>query len=183
MHVYLRGSLQQKLRLVSGFVLFAFATAHFLNHALGLVSLEAMHEMQQMRTAVTRSTLGTAILATALATHIALALYKIARRDTWRMPRWEALQIVLGLAIPFLLFPHIVNTRIAHELFDVETSYLYELIRLWPDAPLPKPSAAVVWAHGCLGLHFGCGFRRVSARARRFSPLPLRSRFWRWPAA
>ena len=130
MHVYLRGSLQQKLRLVSGFVLFAFATAHFLNHALGLVSLEAMHEVQQMRTALTRSTAGTVILASALVIHIALALYKIARRDTWRMPRWEAVQIILGLAIPFFLFPHIINTRIAHQFFNVQDSYLYELIRL-----------------------------------------------------
>src|SRR5262249_39497726 len=134
MHVYLRGSLQQKLRLVSGFVLFAFATTHFLNHALGLVSLEAMHEAQEIRTAVTRFTIGTVILASALPTHIALALYKIARRDTWRMPRWEAIQILSGLAIPFLLFPHIVNTRIAHQFFNVRDIYLYELIRLWPES-------------------------------------------------
>ena len=171
MHVYLRGSLQQKLRLVSGFVLFAFAAAHFLNHALGLVSLEAMHEMQQMRTAVTRSTLGTAILAVALATHIVLALYKIARRDTWRMPRWEALQIVLGLAIPFLLFPHIVNTRIAHELFDVETSYLYELIRLWPDSAVTQSLLLlIVWAHGCVGLHY---WLRLSDKYPRVAPALL----------
>ena len=155
MHVYLRGSLQQKLRLVSGFVLFAFATAHFLNHALGLISLEAMHEMQQMRTAITRSTLGTAILATALAMHIGLALYKIARRDTCRMPRWEAVQIVLGLAIPFFLFPHIINTRIAHQFFNVQDSYLYELIRLWPDSAITQSLLLlIVWAHGCLGLHY-----------------------------
>ena len=155
MHVYLRGSLQQKLRLVSGFVLFAFATAHFLNHALGLVSLEAMHEVQQMRTALTRSTVGTIILASALAIHIALALYKIARRDTWRMPRWEAIQIMLGLAIPFFLFPHIVNTRIAHQFFNVQDSYLYELIRLWPDSAVTQSLLLlIVWAHGCLGLHY-----------------------------
>lgn len=155
MHVYLRGSLQQKLRLISGFVLFAFATAHFLNHALGLVSLEAMHEMQQARTAVTRSTLGTIILAAALATHIGLALYKIARRDTWRMPRWEAVQILLGLAIPFFLFPHIVNTRIAHQFFNVQDSYLYELTRLWPDSAITQSLLLlIVWTHGCLGLHY-----------------------------
>jgi ferredoxin len=171
MHVYLRGSLQQKLRLVSGFVLFAFATAHFLNHALGLVSLEAMHEMQQMRTALTRSTVGTIILAAALATHILLALYKIARRDTWRMPRWEAIQIILGLAIPFFLFPHIINTRIAHQFFNVQDSYLYELIRLWPDSAVTQSLLLlIVWAHGCLGLHYWLrlsdGYVRVAPALR-----------------
>ena len=39
------GNLEQRLRLYSGLVLFAFALTHFLNHALGLVSLEAMHEL------------------------------------------------------------------------------------------------------------------------------------------
>jgi adenylate cyclase len=43
MHVLLRGSLAQRLRIASGLVLFAFAATHFLNHAVGLVSLEAMH--------------------------------------------------------------------------------------------------------------------------------------------
>ena len=171
MHVYLRGSLQQKLRLVSGFALFAFAAAHFLNHALGLVSLEAMHEMQQARTAVTRSTLGTIILATALATHIVLALYKMARRDTWRMPRWEAIQIILGLAIPFFLFPHIVNTRIAHQFFNVEDSYLYELIRLWPDSAVTQSLLLlIVWTHGCLGLHY---WLRLSDGYQRVAPTLL----------
>ena len=171
MHVYLRGSLQQKLRLASGFVLFAFAGTHFLNHALGLVSLESMHEMQQMRTAVTRSTLGTAVLATALVMHIALALYRLARRDTWRMPRWEAMQIVLGLAIPFFLFPHIVNTRIAQQFFNVQDSYLYELIRLWPDSAVTQSLLLlIVWAHGCLGLHY---WLRLSEGYVRVAPVLL----------
>lgn len=171
MHVYLRGSLQQKLRLISGFVLFAFATTHFLNHALGLVSLEAMHEVQQLRTTVTRSTLGTVILGTALVTHIALALYKIARRDTWRMPRWEAVQILLGLAIPFLLFPHIVNTRIAHQFFGVNDIYLYELLRLWPDSNVTQSLLLlIVWTHGCLGLHY---WLRLSDGYHRIAPALL----------
>jgi ferredoxin len=171
MHVYFRGSLQQKLRLMSGFVLFAFAAAHFLNHALGLVSLEAMHEAQQIRTAITRSSVGTIVLASALATHIALALYKIARRDTWRMPRWEAVQILLGLAIPFFLFPHIVNTRIAHQFFNVQDIYLYELIRLWPDSAVTQSLLLLlVWTHGCIGLHY---WLRLSDGYLRVAPVLL----------
>jgi ferredoxin len=171
MHVYWRGSVQQKLRLISGLVLLAFATAHFLNHALGLVSLEAMHEAQRLRTAITRSLPGTAILAAALATHIGLALYKIARRDTWRMPRWEATQIALGLAIPFFLFPHIVNTRIAHQFFGVEDSYLYELIRLWPDSAVVQTLLLlIVWTHGCLGVHY---WLRLSDGYLRIAPVLL----------
>lgn len=171
MHVYLRGSFEQKLRLVSGLILFTFAATHFLNHALGLVSLELMHQVQSLRTSVTRSTAGTVILAAALATHIVLALLKTARRKTWRMPPWEAVQILLGLAIPFFLFPHIVNTRIAHQFFRVEDSYLYELIRLWPESALMQGLLLLtVWGHGCLGLHY---WLRLSERYQRVAPFLL----------
>ena len=71
-----------------------------------------------------------------------------------RLARWELAQLGLGVAIPFLLLPHIVNTRIAHVYFGVEDSYLYELARLWPEtALLQSLLLLVVWAHGCLGLH------------------------------
>lgn len=34
----------RRLRLISGIVLFTYLTTHFLNHALGLISLEAMED-------------------------------------------------------------------------------------------------------------------------------------------
>lgn len=169
MHIYLRGTFLQRLRLVSGLILFAFAATHFLNHALGLVSLEVMHQAQQLRTSVTRSAPGTVILLLALVTHIALALYKLARRETWVMPRWEAVQIGLGLAIPFLLLPHIVNTRIAHVFFNVDDNYLYELVRLWPDSAFVQSSLLLlVWGHSCLGLHY---WLRLSDNYIRIAPV------------
>ncbi|MFM9848964.1 MAG: 2Fe-2S iron-sulfur cluster-binding protein [Hyphomicrobiaceae bacterium] len=155
MHVYLRGNGLQRLRLASGLILFAFAATHFLNHALGLVGLEVMHQAQQIRTAITRSAPGTIVLATALTTHIVLALHKLVRRQTWRLSRWEGIQILSGLAIPFFLFPHIINTRIAHTFFNVEDSYLYELVRLWPESAVVQTTLLLlVWTHGCLGLHY-----------------------------
>ena len=42
----------QTWRLASGLVLFAFVLTHYLNHALGLVSLDAMEEAQAARFAV-----------------------------------------------------------------------------------------------------------------------------------
>ena len=46
MHVLARGDVLQRLRLASGLVLLTFAATHFLNHALGLMSLEAMQGMR-----------------------------------------------------------------------------------------------------------------------------------------
>jgi adenylate cyclase len=155
MHILTRGNVAQRLRLISGLILFVFALAHFLNTAVGLVSLEEMDQLDRWRTFVTRSLPGSIILGLALVTHIVLALWKVATRTTWRLPWWELLQIVLGLIIPFLLFPHMVNTRVANTFFNVEDNYLYELARLWPaSAIIQSTLLVVVWIHGCLGIHF-----------------------------
>ncbi len=155
MEILQRGDMLQKLRLGSGLILFTFALFHFTNHALGLVHVETMHEMQAWRTWVTRSLPGTIVLAAALAIHILLGLWKLANRTTWRLQTWELAQVALGLAIPFFLFPHIVNTRIAHTFFNVEDNYLYELARLWPvSAVVQSTLLLLVWVHGCIGIHF-----------------------------
>lgn len=155
MHIYLRGDTLQRLRLVSGLVLFVFAATHFINHALGLVGLEAMHVFQDWRKAVTRSWPGSIVLMAAALAHVGLALWKLARRATWRMPLWEAAQILIALAIPFLLIPHIMFTRVAAERFGVVDSYSYELVWLWPAyAVLQNVLLALVWAHACIGLHY-----------------------------
>ena len=155
MHVLLRGGTAQQLRIASGLILFAFAATHFCNHALGLFSLDAMHEVQTWRMAVTRSVPGTFVLLMALVTHMGLALWKLANRATLKLPRWEVLQIALGLIIPFFLFPHIVNTRVARIAFDVNDIYIYELARLWPDSGIYQSVfLLIVWIHGCIGIHF-----------------------------
>ena len=165
MFVLLRGSAGQRLRIATGLVLFVFALLHFLNHAAGLISLDAMLAFQYWRTLVARSWPGTLLLGGALIVHVALSVEKIAARATWRMELWEAVQIGLGLFIPLLLFPHIVNTRVAHDLLGVNDSYAYELARLWPGRALAQSLLlVVVWAHGCVGLHYWLrmmpGYRR-----------------------
>jgi adenylate cyclase len=171
MHILWRGDVLQRLRLASGLILFAFVLTHFLNHALGLFSLDWMQNVQQWRWAVTRSWPGTIILLAALVTHVGLALYKLAGRGNLRLPRWEAVQIGLGLAIPFLLLPHIVNTRIAHAFFGVNDLYVYELARLWPASALTQSLLLLmVWVHACIGIHF---WLRLYAPYRRAVPLLL----------
>src|SRR5215212_3723059 len=64
----------QTWRLASGLVLFAFVLTHFLNHALGHVSLEAMQQGQGIHRAVWGSWPGTLLLYGAAAVHVSLAL-------------------------------------------------------------------------------------------------------------
>jgi adenylate cyclase len=171
MHVLLRGTVSQRLRLASGLLLFAFAATHFFNHALGLVSLDAMVAFDRWRTAVTRSALGTTLLAAALLFHVGAALAKLASRRTLRLPRWELLQIGLGLSIPLLLLPHIVNTRVSSLAFGVVTSYPYELAHIWTDTMLSQSVLLLlVWGHGCVGLHY---WLRLLPAYRRLAPTLL----------
>ena len=167
----MRGGLTRNLSLISGLVLFAFAATHFLNHAVGLVSLELMDQVQGWRLAVTRSWPSVIVLAASLVVHIVFGLLKLLGRRTLRLPAWELAQLILGLAIPFLLLPHIIDTHVASSRFGVQDSYLYELARLWPSSALSQSLLlAIVWAHGCLGIHH---WLKVRSWYRALQPLLL----------
>ncbi|MFZ4805986.1 MAG: adenylate/guanylate cyclase domain-containing protein [Hyphomicrobiaceae bacterium] len=171
MNVLIRGDLLQRLRLSSGLILLTFVAAHFLNHALGLVSLEAMLEVQIWRTALTRSWLGTSVLLAAVAIHVGLALWKLAHRSTYRMPLWEATQIATGLLVPPLLLQHVVYNRGAALLAGTRDDYRYELANLWPSLAWDQTALLVlVWVHACVGVHY---WLRLTPVWRRLQPLAL----------
>ena len=136
-------------------MLFTFAATHFLNHALGLVSLDAMQAMQAWRKVVTRSWIGSGVLLAAFLIHILLALYKMSRRLTWKLPFWEAAQIVSGLSIPLFLITHVVYNRGAATLAGTDDTYAYELGNIWPGLAWEHSALLlVVWVHGCIGMHY-----------------------------
>lgn len=151
-----RGSLVTRLRIISGLVLFTYALFHFLNIGLGLFSPVWMDAMQDTRQLVTRSIAGSILLYGAFAVHIILALVKLARRGTLRMPLWEAVQIGLGILIPVLLVAHLIHTRTAHQVYGVNDEMGYIMLLLYNTADGWKQTLLllVVWTHGCTGLHF-----------------------------
>ena len=154
MHILARGDIWQRLRLASGLVLFLFVATHLANHALGLVGIDAMLAVQDARKAVTRTRIGSGLLLAAFAIHIALALMRIARRRTWRMPLWEALQIATGVIVPFLLVPHVAFNRGAAVVASTNDTYVFELVHIWPDFAWPMVTLVVIaWLHACIGLH------------------------------
>ncbi len=167
MHVLARGDILQRLRLISGLVLFTFAATHFLNHALGLVSLEAMQAMQAWRKVITRSWIGSGLLLAAFLIHILLALYKLSRRLTWKLPFWEAAQILSGLSIPLFLITHVVYNRGTATLAGTDDTYAFELGNIWPGLALEHSALLlVVWVHGCIGMHYWLGLAAWYRRAR-----------------
>ncbi len=151
-----RGNWATRLRIASGLVLFTYALLHFLNIGLGMISADLMDRAQDWRQVVTRSWPGTILLYGAMLTHMTLALVKLARRGTLRIPLWEGTQIILGLIIPLLLIVHLIHTRTAHELYGVNDELGYLMLLLYNTADGWKQSLLllIVWVHGCIGLHF-----------------------------
>src|SRR5262245_10146519 len=118
--------------------------------------------------ALWRSLPGTLVLYGALATHFGLALYSLARRRHFRMPAWEATQILLGLSIPPLLMAHVVGTRGAHLMFGADDPYARIVLTigvLRPELGVKQAIALIVaWSHACVGLHYWLRLRHWYAR-------------------
>ncbi len=147
----------RRLRLVTGLVIAAFVVGHFLNHALGVVSVEAMNGMRTGLAAWWRSLPGTILLYGSLATHFSLALTSLYQRTTLRMPAWEAGQLLLGLAIPPLLIGHVVGTRLTWELLGHYIDYERIVGLLWSDSTAAARQSLlllIAWTHLCFGVHF-----------------------------
>jgi len=164
------GDLSLKIRLVSGLILFAFVLSHFLNHAVGLISVEAMMDVQTWRRAFWRFLPVSILLYTALIAHIVFAVWKLVQRRTLKMPLWEAGQITLGIIIPYQLGAHIVATRGLYVQHGVNDTYINELNLLWPGLAWEQSLLLlVVWVHSVMGIHFW--LRIESWYARAFQPL------------
>ena len=158
----------RRTRLVTGLILLSYLTTHLLNHALGLISLDAMEAGRVWFLALWRNPVGTTALYTALLTHFGLALWAIYQRHHLRMPLWEALQLTMGLCIPPLLAVHFVGTRLTYELYGVEDSYAKIVLTLWRLSPIHGARQAllivIAWIHGCIGFHFWLRLRPFYSR-------------------
>ena len=130
---------------------------HLSNHALGLISVRAQEAVRPWVMALWHSPPGQVLLYGSLSTHAAIALLILFRRRHYYMPAWEAIQILLGLTIPYLLLVHIVNTRGTRILTGIDIDYTYEIANLWVDPWTRFRQIALVllvWGHFAVGLHF-----------------------------
>jgi adenylate cyclase len=163
------GLITRRLRIVTGLILFAFVATHLLNHALGLVSLEAMDVARDWRTAVTRSLPVTVLLAAAALVHLVMGLARFLSRRSLRMPLRDALQLAFGLLVPILLFRHIIGTRVVHEAFGVDDDYTYALWVMWPaEAWRQGLLIVLVWVHASIGIHMWLSFKPWYRRVRSY---------------
>ena len=144
----------RRVALTSGLLLFACVAVELCNAAIGLVSLEAMGNLAAWRSAVIPPRIGALIFTIVILAHIATTVWCTVFRSTLHMPALDAVAILSGIFVPFLLLPYLVDTVAAGVLFGVSDDTLYRLAKLWPEhAFIYTALLVLLWAHGCLGIH------------------------------
>ena len=166
----LAGPRARQVRLVAGLVVFVYVTTHFIDHALGNISLAAMEEGLVVQKWIWQTPPGAILLYVALAIHGALGFWVLYQRRNFRWTRLEATQLLLGVSIPFLLADHVMGTRVSLSLFGTQKGYAQELYKFWVGSPvlgvLQAVTLLIVWVHGCLGLHFWLRLKPFYPRVR-----------------
>lgn len=167
-----RGSSARQVRLVCGVILFAYVVSHFLNHALGNVSVGAMEVGVYYHTTFWQFLPIAIVFYTAALTHMGLGVYALYQRRQFRWKTVEPLQLVLGLSIPALVMAHVIGVRLGQTLYGHEKLYPQELYlffvaspgRLWQMTIL----LVIAWVHGCIGIYFWLRLKPFFTRAAPF---------------
>ena len=155
---FFRGVGLRQVRLVCGLILYAYLISHFLNHALGNISVEAMAWGMQYHLLFWRSLPVAIVFYAAVLVHSGLGIWALYERRQFRWKAIEPLQLVLGLSIPALIAAHIIGTRLGHTLFGHERLYPQVLYGYWIVFPfrirLTLAALVISWIHGSIGLYF-----------------------------
>jgi adenylate cyclase len=164
----------RQVRLGCGLVLFCYLLSHFLNHALGNISVEALATGLHYHMLFWQFLPVAIVLYIAAATHIGLGLWALYQRRHFHKTTIEPLQLLLGLSIPVLILAHVVGVRLGWTLFGNEKLYPQVLHGFWVGSPgrlwLVTTALIVAWLHGCIGLSF---WLRMKPFFKRAAPVLL----------
>jgi adenylate cyclase len=155
---FIRGISVRQIRLVCGLVLYAYLVSHFLNHALGNISLDALAWGVHYHTLFWQFLPVAILFYSAVLVHAGLGIWALYERRQFRWKAIEPLQLVLGLSIPILIVAHVISVRLGHTLFEQEKLYPQVLYGYWLVLPyriwLTLAALIIAWVHGSIGLYF-----------------------------
>src|SRR5438105_4961260 len=167
-----RGVSVRQIRLACGVVLFAYLLSHFLNHALGNISIDALATGLQYHVMFWQFLPVAITFYTAALVHAGLGIWAFYERRQFRWKAIEPLQLVLGLTIPALVIAHIAGVRLGQTLFEQQKLYpqvLYAYWVVWPYKILQMFAVLLIaWIHGCIGLYFWLRMKAFYKRAAAF---------------
>jgi adenylate cyclase len=156
---WLRGIGVRQVRIITGLVMFAYIFSHFFNHALGVISYEAMEAWLNYHVLFWRQPVINDTLYLAATIHFSLGLWALYQRRHFRYTGAELTQLLLGLSIPLWLADHFGAQRLTGALFDTPPfNYATPLFAYWVTGPynigVQFISLMVAWTHACIGLYF-----------------------------
>ena len=167
-----RGVGLRQVRLVTGAIMFAYLISHFLNHALGNISTEALAIGVHYHTEFWQFLPVAIVFYTACLVHTALGIWALFQRREFHWKAVEPLQLALGLSIPMLIIVHVVGVRLGQTLYGHEKLYPQELYNFFIASPLPLwqmlAVLVIAWVHGCIGLYFWLRMRPSFQRTAPF---------------
>lgn len=167
-----RGVGLRQVRLVSGAIMFAYLVSHFLNHALGNISMEALAIGVHYHTEFWRFLPVAIVFYGACLVHTSLGIWALYQRREFGWKALEPLQLVLGLSIPMLIVTHVVGARLGQTLFGHQKLYPQELYSFFIASPnriwTMLAVLVIAWVHGCIGLFFWLRLRPFFKRAAPF---------------
>jgi adenylate cyclase len=164
----------RQIRLACGLVLFAYLLSHFINHALGNISLNALATGVKYHAAFWRSLPVSTVFYAAATAHAGLGIWALYQRRQFHWKAIEPIQLLLGLSIPALIITHLTGVRIDDVLFQHQKLYpqvFYSYWIVWPYKMWLMFTVLIVsWVHGSIGLYF---WLRMKACFKTAAPLLL----------
>jgi len=171
---FIRSLSVRQIRLACGLVLYAYLISHFLNHALGNISMEALAAGIHYHTLFWQFPPVAIVFYASALIHSGLGIWALYQRRQFHWRAIEPLQLVLGLSIPALIITHIVGVRLGQSLFGHQKLYPQELYSFWIAHPYKiwsMPAVLIIaWIHGSIGLYF---WLRMKAFFKHAAPFLL----------
>ncbi len=168
----LHGISIRQIRMICGLILFCYLISHFLNHALGNISLEALAWGLHYHLLFWRFLPVAIVFYGAVLIHGGLGIWALYERRQFRWKAIEPLQLVLGLSIPALIASHVIGTRLGFTLFGTSKLYPQVLHGYWAAASMRLWTMLsvliIAWIHGCIGLYFWLRMKMLFRRAAPF---------------
>jgi adenylate cyclase len=167
-----RGVSVRQIRMICGVILFAYLISHFLNHALGNISVEAMAWGLRYHLLFWQFLPVAIVFYSAVLVHSGLGIWALYERRQFRWRAIEPLQLVLGLSIPALIAAHVISMRLGHSLFAHDRFYPQVLhgyfAAMSPRFVSTMAVLVIAWTHGCIGLYFWLRMKTFFRRAAPF---------------
>ena len=149
---------QTRIRLWAALTMALYAIGYTVYYALGLISLELMEDYVNLVSLLWPLFW---LLPLFILTHVTLGLWKLFKRNTFKMPLWEISQIMLGASIPFFLLPHIIYTYGLFLFFGIRGNYINDILQTYTQFAWQYTATILaVWIHAQIGVHGVLRMRR-----------------------